>query len=370
MGELVGLRLDALLEHLDLSFQKRGKMLVGACPVHGGRGMDAFNIYPDGYSVRGNWKCRSRSCHKEFKQTVVGLVWGVLSHRENNWQGPSDKKKPFNEVVKFLCDFVGQPLHTIKVDSLEVEKRAYAAQMEQSGFIPQKKLEGWLPEQIRKRIEVATPPNNYDAGILKKYDVGLWLPNGNARSAMVGRIAVPIFDEEYKRVVGITGRSPFVKCAKCDQFHDDKLSCPKEKRPEFAKWYNSPGFRKEAFLYNYWFAKTHIRDTGVVGLVEGPGDVWRAEEAGIHNMVGMFGCELNDPQQVILERSGASTIVLFPHNDEAGQHSREFVERQLGRSYRVCFYDLPAKDLGETSVQYITQNVVPFMGRLARKGKL
>ena len=351
--------------------RRKGKMFVGPCPVHGGAGPDAFNVYPDGYSIRGNWKCRSRNCHQEFKETLVGLVWGVLSHQRLNWQGPGDKRVPFADVVAFLCDFVGQKLHDIRVDAVEAEKARFVSQMETAGRLPQVALKGWRRDEVRARMELPSAyylGRGYSAEVLDRYDVGLWRPPSAKKSPMAGRVAVPVYDEDYRRVIGVTGRSVHGRCPKCQLHHDPSLACPRDKRAEHAKWYNNSGFLKENFLYNFWFAAEHIRATGVAVLVEGPGDVWRLEEAGVRNAVAMFGCELNDPQQVVLERSGALTVVCFPHKDEAGERSRRQIERELGRSFRLHFYDLPNKDLGEMDAQHVRRDVVPFLDGVCGKG--
>lgn len=378
LADICGYRIEELLDHLGLSLQRKGKMLAGPCPVHGGRGLDAFNIYPDGHTVRGNWKCRSRACHLEFKSarsgsgTLIGLVWGVLSHRRLNWRGPADRKVPFADVVEFLCEFVGTPLAEVRVDMAEVEKKKFIVQQETMGRVPQAAAAGWARSAVRQRMEVPAAyylARGYLPETLERYDVGLWLPGRGEASPMAGRVAVPVFDDAHARVVGVTARSVHPRCPSCEQFHDPGGDCPTEKRKEFAKWMNSPGFRKEAHLYNYWFAREHIRRTGVVVLVEGPGDVWRLEEAGVRNSVAMFGNELSDPQQIVLERSGATTVVLFPHRDEAGEASRRQVERELGRSYRLRFIDPQGKDVGEMAAQDIERDIVPALDGLAGEGR-
>lgn len=336
-------------------------MLKGPCPIHGGRRPDAFNIYPDGHTYRGNWACRSRGCHSEFRPTIIGFTWGVLSYRAG-WRNPGDKKVPFKAVLDFLCDFVGQKLRDIKINDVEVEKKTFIAQMESIGKAPQAASVGWARSSIRARMDCPAGyylGRGYSREILERYDVGIWAA-GKAVSPMSGRAAVPVFDDEHGRVVGVTGRSVYDRCARCRQWHDAHLACSTLRNGEHAKWFNV-GFQKESHLYNYWFARTHIRSSGVAILVEGPGDVWRLEEAGIHNAVALFGCEVSDRQEVILEKCGASHIVLFPHNDEAGRHSRDQVEKEMGKLYNLHFYDLPEKDVGEMSVSEIRSGIAPFL---------
>ena len=49
------------------------------------------------------------------------------------------------------------------------------------------------------------------------------------------------------------------------------------------------------------FAKEFIKESGIVILVESPGNVWRLEEAGVHNSVAIFGSSLADRQKMILD---------------------------------------------------------------------
>lgn len=348
-------------------------MLVGPCPVHGGDGADAFNIYPDGHTVRGVWKCRSRACHLEFKGkksgvgTLIGLVWGVLSHQRYNWQRPKDRKVDFQQVINFLCEFVGQPLNSIKVDMVEVEKKKYIAQQETFGRVPQVTTIGWSRQQILARMQIPAQyylGRSYQPETLKRYDVGLWMPGANP-SPMAGRIAVPVYDDDHIRVVGVTARTIHERCEGCRQYHPPTVDCPSDKLEEFAKWLNNKGFRKENHLYNFWFAKEHIRKSGLIVLVEGPGDVWRLEEAGIQCAVGTFGNELSDAQQVIIERSGAMTVVNIGHRDAAGEAMRRQIETELGRGYRLRFIEPEGKDVGGMTPDDIRRTIVPILNSLA-----
>jgi 5S rRNA maturation endonuclease (ribonuclease M5) len=373
LSSLCALRIEELLDHLGLSLRRKGRMLVGSCPVHGGDNMDSFTLYPEGEVVACVWKCRSHLCHLEFKKkksgvgTLIGLVWGILSHQRYNWQGPKDQKVPFNKVIDYLCDFIGQPLHTIKVDKAEVERKKYIAQQETLVRTPTVTQNGWSRSQIRGRMQIPAKyylGRNYNEKTLDRYDVGVWLAGTNP-SPIVGRIAVPIYDEGYKRVIGITARTIHNKCNKCQQFHAHTMECPSQKEEQYAKWINNKGFRKENFLYNYWFAKEHIRKTGVIVLVEGPGDVWRLEEAGVQNAVGTLGNELSDSQQVIIERSGAMTVVHIGDRDAAGEAMRMQIETELGRGYRLRSIEPEGKDVGDMTPDDIRRNIVPILNSLS-----
>lgn len=337
---------------------------MGPCPVHGGTRTDAFNIWPDGFKCRGNWTCRSRGCETEFQDTVIGFTHGVLSHQQLGWSRPGDRKVPFKEVIKYLCDFVGQRFDSIRVESVEAEKLRYVRQQEILGRAPEPPPPGWPLEAVLARMEVPSPyylARGYSAEVLARHRVGTWRPAGRA-SPMSGRAAVPVLDDAGKRVVMITGRSPFPKCGKCEQFHGDSL-CPPSRSAWAVKWYHE-GMRSDSVLYNHAAARDHIRRTGAAVLVEGPGDVWRLEEAGVSNAVAIFGNKMSDRQQVILERSGAFAVVGLPHRDEAGEHFRSHLQKELGRAYNLHFLELPAKDVGEMTTSEVRAVVVPELKRL------
>ncbi len=117
-------------------------------------------------------------------------------------------------------------------------------------------------------------------------------------------------------------------------------------------------------MYNYWFAKPHIRKTSTVCLCEGPGDVWRLEEAGIQTGVAAFGVNLSDQQQVTLEMSGAMNVVVLLNSDQAGKDGATNLKQRLGRSFRLHFPTLATKDLGEMSVPEVKGQLAAFIHKI------
>lgn len=179
--------------------------------------------------------------------------------------------------------------------------------------------------------------------VLDKYDVGLCV---DPKKPMCNRVVVPVYDDKHSWCVGVTGRSIFDKCQKCGLYHDG--NCPEKKHSfHFSKWRNSDNFARESYLYNYWYAKDIISREGVAAIVEGPGEIWRLEEAGIRCGLGVFGSTLTDRQQVILEKSGAMTVIVLMNNDEAGKLGSQKIQEALHRSYRLVFPKIPTNDLGD-----------------------
>ena len=154
---------------------------------------------------------------------------------------------------------------------------------------------------------------------------------------MSGRAVVPIYDDAHKYMVGCIGRT---------------LS------NESRKWINSKGIRTQAYLYNYWYAKSYIESTQSVILVEGPPDVWRLYEAGIYNVVGIFGSALSDEQEIILQCSGALNIGIIRHNDDAGAKAAEQIEKKCERMFNVYHFEPieSREDPGAMTVEEIDEH--------------
>jgi len=344
VNDLAAYNMDELLDRLNVNLNRTNRMFVGTCPIHNGDNPTAFNLYFDGHTVKGYWKCRTHLCHKDFGSTMIGFVRGMLSSQNLGWTNTGDEKYSFQKSVDFICQLVGQPYLNIKVNSSDVEKRQFISQT----YIQNGHVNG-RPKILRNRIRsLLDIPADYfikrgfSREILDKYDVGMCV---NKKKEMYGRAVVPIYDENYEYMIGCTGRIPVDKCSKCCYYHHPSQSCPANR--ESRKWYNNFGFARKCCLYNYWFARKHVEESGEIIIVEGPGDVWRLVESNIHNCVAIFGCELSDEQQIILEKSGAMSVTLLLDNDSAGEEATIDIKKKLSRYYKLNIPQITSKDLGD-----------------------
>ena len=123
-------------------------------------------------------------------------------------------------------------------------------------------------------------------------------------------------------------------------------------------------FQSTNYLYNYWFAEEHIRNCGTAILVEGAGDVWRLEDNGIHIGLGLFGTDLTDAQRILLDRSGALSIVILLDPDKAGAEGCEKLKRQLSRQYRMYFPNI-RDDVGGLNSDEITLDIKPIIDKVS-----
>jgi 5S rRNA maturation endonuclease (ribonuclease M5) len=353
LAQIVAYRAEELFDALEVKLFKNGNKYVGACPVHGGDNNTALNLWPEGYKVFGYWKCRSHKCQDIFKKTIIGFTRGVLSHKECNWHSAGEKVISFQDTLAWLCGFIKQDLNEIKVDTKEIERRRFAAEVESIRHAPTIKANGVPRSVVRSKLQIPAEfylKRGYSEGILDRYDIGLCSEQGKE---MCDRVVVPIYDSR-KLMVGCSGRSIHKACANCGSYHSQKGNCPSPADQWlYSKWKHSKNFNAGSYLYNYWCAEKFIRESNTVVLVEGPGDVWRLEEAGVHNAVAMFGLELADEQQVTLEMSGAMKVVLLLDNDKAGQEAIPQLKKILSRSYNLSFPKLLAKDVGEMSVEQV-----------------
>jgi 5S rRNA maturation endonuclease (ribonuclease M5) len=221
---------------------------------------------------------------------------------------------------------------------------------------PKQEKSDWTREKLRSMLEFPAKyyiDRGYSENILDKYDVGLY----NKRN----RIVVPVYDDKYTYVAGFLGRSIFPQCDKCKKWHKPISRCPVTayEIKESEKWLNG-NFKSTNYLYNYWFALPNIQKSGVAILVEGAGDVWRLEENGIHVGLGLFGTELTDPQRVLLDRSGALSLIVLLDPDEAGKEGAKKLKDQLGRQYRMYFPNT-RDDVGGLNADEITEDIKPII---------
>lgn len=370
-------QLDDLLAKLGVNLYRSRKLYVGRCPIHGGDNQEALNLYPDGDSRPGYWRCNTRGCERHFKKTIIGFVRGVLSAQQHAWSWMKDdarraaqKTTSWKEAVDWCCKFLKQDICKIKVDYEEIERRRFIADVNELTRQPNEKETLLTRSMVRKHLVI---PSTYFVGrgytpeVLDRYDVGFYPATGKALS---GRVAVPIYNRGNTGVIGFTGRSIHNQCDKCKRWHSAQDACPAQNDrvavSRTAKWYNH-NFSRESCLYNLWFAEKAIRDSGVVALVEGPGDVWRAVEAGIYNVVALFGNQLSDEQQILLETSGAMDVVIMTDMDRGGDSARQQLQTRLQRSFRLHFPKLSTKDIGDMPVGNVKKEILPMINLLSRK---
>lgn len=366
--------IENVLSRLDITDYKMcSRMISTSCPIHGGDNESALNLYHTGDSYRGNWKCRTHQCEKIFKASVIGFIRGVLSHKKYGWAKSGDNMVSFQETMKVVEDILGgETISNQSTDSGSIEKQKFAttikylSQPAQSNITHTNTI---TKNTVHKLLDI---PSQYflNRGFSKEtlvhFDVG---ECNNPSKEMYARSVVPIYDLEGKYVIACTGRSIFEKCEKCGSYHNTSLECSKRHIP---KWKHSLGFRSEENIYNIWYAQKYIAESKTAVIVESPGNVWKLYEAGIYNVIAIFGSSLSDKQKMILDTSGAMKLITIMDNDEAGDKAAMSIDKKCNKTYIVKHLKLKNliensdqySDIGDLSKQQILDIIKPNIGDL------
>lgn len=333
LSELLVDNCDKLFDKFGLHFSKSSGMILGCCPIHGGDNKSAFNFYPDGHTIRGNWVCRTHNCHKTFKATIIGLVRGLLSAKHGWSDGETSKIYPWASTIKWCCEFLGIQWADVKISADYSEAKKFLS----SANVLQKKrvtTQGIPREKIIRSLEIPAGfflERGFAPELLKRYDIGLCRQSKNG---FLGRVITPVYDDAGKNMVAYSGRTINGLCPKCESYHQTSSPCPKsEIRHLYSKWKHSEGINN--YLFNFWNAKRFIKESGKVILVEGPLDVLKLEEYGIKNSVAIFGTDISEQQQIILEVSGCLSVILLLDMDEPGRVGCETIKAKLQNSYNL-----------------------------------
>lgn len=348
---------EQLYEYFGIKSSYKNEILIkSVCPIHGGDNPTALNMYYNGdYKI--HFKCRTHQCEDVFGNDLISFVRGVLSKLRYNWTQQGDQEAPFKEAVDFLSKFVGKDFDSLKSEDINLEKLKFGSLV--NGLNTESPKKGTITREVyRNKVQVPAEyyvERGFSREVLDEYDVGFC---DNPLKPMYQRAIVPIYDNEHQYIVGCTGRSVFEKCNECNNYHS-----PAKKCHHFPKWFHSKGFQKEKWLYNYWKAKEQIADSGVAIIVESPGNVWRLAEAGIHNVVAIFGTAFNNDQKHLLDASGALSLICLMDNDDAGRKAAHKIEEICGRLYRIFYPNFDANDIAELNLDNITSDIKPWIDK-------
>jgi len=332
----------------------RGKKLYSSkCFIHGGDNKSALNLYYNA-DYRVHYKCRSHGCEKNFGTSLLSMIRGGLSHVKYSWQYPGDKEVSFDDTVAFVLDKLQLDFGQLKRSVIDTSNHDFC---KLSQAINREATEGVVSKEFyRSRVEIPAPyyiDRGFSIEVLDEHDVGTC---HKYDKPMFNRAMVPIYDENNDKIVGFTGRSIFEKCSNCSSYHD-----PSKKCGFFPKWRHSKGLRAENILYNYGKAKSFIQESYIIILVESPGNVWRLEEAGIHNSVAIFGTSLSNTQQKLIDESGAMTMLVIMDNDEPGKQAAQAIAEQCHKTYNVQVVPIHSQDVGDMAVEEVQASIVPWI---------
>ena len=360
LTNLVVQNIDRIYDYFDTEPSYKNEILIkSACFIHSGDNTTALNLYHNA-DIRVHYKCRTHQCENIFGSSLISLVRGGLSRTRYKWKSEGDKEASFNETIEFLLDITKQDFSHIQSKNATVDgDKLKFSSLINSLVVPESETTGISIDLYRSKVEIPATyylQRGYSIEVLDKYDVGTCT---RPKRPLYQRAVVPIYDTAGKNILGFSGRSIHPQCSECKHYHD-----PEKKCHFFPKWKHTKGFKKENCLYNYWYAKEHIVKTGVIVLVESPGNVWRLEEAGIHNSVAIFGAHLSHNQKNIIDTSGALSIVGLLDNDEAGKKGAKKIYEQCSKMYRLYFPKLKTNDIGDMNVDVVTNDIKPLISKL------
>lgn len=334
-------RIEDLLDSFGLEYRQNGKFMSMACPIHGGDNVGAINLYHIGDTYRGNWKCRTHHCEEIFKGSIIGFIRGIISHRDHGWQKNGDDACSFQDALNYATKFLNVSLKDIKISNLQKEKIAFVSNATILATPKQNNKKIITRQTVRKNLVIPSKyfiDRGFSGQILNKYDVGDCLTDNKEMS---NRAVVPIYDAEYKTMIGCSGRTII-----------DNVK---------PKWKHSNDFKAEENLYNFWFAKEFIQSTGDVILVESPGNVWKLEENGIHNSVATFGAHLTDKQKMLLDISGAMRLIVIMDSDDAGDKARFQIDKKCSRTYNIKHIRIQKNDVAEMTADQIKSEIIDLL---------
>jgi hypothetical protein len=337
--------IEDILHHFDVESSIYNETLTGCCPVHGGDNPSAFSVLLRGV---GNWRCFTHRCHEKYGTPsgagMVSLVQALLSR---------EKEVKFKETIDWLIDFlkINSDDATLKHDSnrefINLCKYISPKEQAENKFYPR--------EQAIVNLKIPSQyyvGRGYKAETLYKFDIGECY---NPDKEMYNRAVVPFYDESGRYMVGCSGRSIFEKCTKCEHYHNPHHRCPmmaiEKKRAK--KWRHSNHFNADNYLYNLHNALPFITRTKTCILMEGPGEIWKLDEAGLYNTVATLGVKFTDSQVEILESFGVQNLILAFNNDEAGKGITQSILDRCSRLFNMRVR-LPIKnDFGSSEITEI-----------------
>lgn len=315
---------DLVFDKLGITYEKLGDNIYSTCPIHD----ESDNPRAFSYSEsRGFWKCWTRDCQCEYKNDIFGLILGVLSKQKGS-------KLNFKDVLKWSCNLLNIS-QTIKTDSKKNNNKDIQDDI----------ISIFTTNAINRNQKNIT----YNPTVISTYFINRGFKKETLEYFGVGidknmhymndRAIIPIHDESGKIIVGLIGRS--IKEYKIPKF----LLYPK-------------GFDKRFYLYNYHRAIKKASETSTLFITEGQGDVWKLYEAGVHNVISIFGKTIAKEQEEIINKLPITHLVILTDNDQAGRESKTQIKRQFNRMYKLSFPQIYGKDVGEMSVQQIQSKIL------------
>lgn len=278
----------------------RGKNFFGVCPFH-----DDSN--PSLCVSREKQIYTCFSCH------ATGNVFTFIMNYEH---------MDFKETLHYLGEKVGVDVSGVRI----AKKNTKFDPFYEAYQFSLKYFQNNLQSKIGKDARGYLSSREIDEGVIKEFEIGLSLDNGNDltklltskqynlgdlntiglssddRDVYINRIMFPLYDLSGK-VVGFSGRI----------YHDSGQN-------KYLNTKETPIFKKGQLLYHYHVAREECRLKKSVVVMEGFMDVIRASTIGIRNTVALMGTALTHEQLELIKRL-STNVILCLDGDDPGVHA-------------------------------------------------
>ena len=341
---------DRVLEHFKMNLTAGSNRYYGSCPIHDGDNYGSFNLYYD----TGNWKCYSKGCHEYFINTPFGFIRGILSKTKLNWKESGDDIVSLKETMQWCKDFLDCNIDDLKINKKEIEKSTFVKRIENIKYEIPKSLSKITKNIVREKLNIPSQyflNRGFSEEVLQNFDIGdAIIP----KTEMYGRAVAPIYDEKGEFMLACSGRSPYNKCGLCGLHHKFGGRCPTKKESiNYVKWRHSKGYKKDNYLYNYWNVLNRGFNTLII--VESPINIWKLYESGYYNCVAILGSSFSDNQKFLLDKSGASKLILLTDMDAAGLEARKNITEKCKKLYSIKSINIPSNDIGDLSTEQVKE---------------
>lgn len=358
--------IEEILGYFSIEFNNYGSRLSLSCPIHGSDNKDSLSIRTEAPYT---WICWTFNCQDE----VIPLVSSKGEHYEKArgksllalvralLDGESEKDISYKDAIEWVRQLLGRDIKVSLQSKKSLALNSTKEFIHFSKFFQKSEQEYNIVnrEQIRSSLNIPSAyfvDRGFSKEIIDKYDIGLCLTKNKQ---MYNRAVVPIYDDNHEYMIGCIGRTVYPYCKQCKRYHAPTTQCSEQFTNR--KWIFSPGFNAGQHLFNYWFAKPHIDESGVVILVEGQGDVLRLEQSGYKIGLGLFGDNITPNQKHKLFQLPINNVILITDNDKAGKKARTNIEHTLKRYYNLHHVQTQEKDIGDSSVDEIQKLLDPIL---------
>ena len=331
-----------ILDEFELEYEEYEDRISMSCPIHGGDNPEGMSILTKDV---GNWRCFTHNCHEQGS-SIINLIQLLLKINHKNDIPPS-----FQETLKWCATFLNIELLDIKEGN---EGTKFIHLLKHVSKKPNT-ISSFFPRHLAiKDLKIPSDyfvKRGFSCEILKRFDIGTC---DNSNRSMYQRAVTPCYDKEGKHAVGFLGRSVFEKCS-CKYFHNPNDRCPLtgQEKKDGVKWKSNTGFNLEAYLYNLW---NFDHKLNYAVLVEGAGDVWRLEEAGIRNSLALFGTKFTSSQKMIIETLPITLLIIATDNDKAGRKIRNSIRESCKKLVKIRDIETDIDtDIGDSSIDEIKQ---------------